>query len=80
MTVEVKSRVVKVTGPRGTLERDFKHVAVELQKINKKSLKISVWFGARKHLACIRTVITHIQNMIKGVTSVRTKFYPFTRY
>lgn len=67
VTVEIKSRAVKVTGPRGTLERDFKHVAVELALV-KKAVKISVWFGARKHIACIRTVATHISNMIKGVT------------
>lgn len=74
VTVEIKSRVVKVTGPRGTLERDFKHVAVELVRLNKKTLKVSVWFGARKHLACIRTVVTHINNMIKGVTQVSLAF------
>ncbi len=69
MTVEIKSRLVKVTGPRGTLEREFKHVPIEMDRVNKKTLKVTVWFGARKHLACIRTVISHINNMIKGVTS-----------
>lgn len=70
VTVEFKSRVVTVTGPRGTLKREFKHVPVEITRTGKKALKVTVWFGARKHIACIQTVVTHIKNMIKGVTTV----------
>ena len=71
MNIEVKARVVKVTGPRGTLERDFTHTAIELERLSKKALKVSIWFGGRKHVACMRTILTHINNMIKGVTAVR---------
>lgn len=62
-------RSVKVTGPRGTLSRTFSSVPVEfiLQKSG-KALTARVWFGARKHIACIRTICSHIANMIKGVT------------
>lgn len=65
--VEIAARRVKVTGPRGTLERDFKHVAVEMTQTPGK-IRVAVWFGKRKDLACIRTVCSHIQNMVKGVT------------
>eukprot|EP00525_Craspedostauros_australis_P007821 CAMPEP_0198110790 /NCGR_PEP_ID=MMETSP1442-20131203/2793_1 /TAXON_ID= /ORGANISM="Craspedostauros australis, Strain CCMP3328" /LENGTH=205 /DNA_ID=CAMNT_0043766985 /DNA_START=82 /DNA_END=699 /DNA_ORIENTATION=+ len=34
--VELGSRQMKVTGPLGTLERDFKHVSMELQIITEK--------------------------------------------
>ena len=30
-----------------------------------------MWFGNRKQKACLRTVCTHIKNMMTGVTSVR---------
>lgn len=66
--VSIVSRLVTVTGPRGVLKKDFKHVAVEITRFNKSQLKVAVWFGSRKHLACIRTVCSHMDNMIKGVT------------
>ena len=65
--VEIAARRVKVTGPRGSLERDFKHVAVEMTQSGGK-VHVAVWFGKRTDLACIRTVCSHIANMIKGVT------------
>jgi large subunit ribosomal protein L9e len=68
VTVNVEGRKVTVTGPRGTLSDDFSHVAVEITRLGKNKLRVSVWHGARKHIACIRTVCTHIMNMIKGVT------------
>lgn len=68
VTLELKGRKVTVTGPRGTLSEDYKHVAVEITRPSKGKLSVSVWQGARKHIACIRTVCTHIGNMIKGVT------------
>jgi len=43
---------------------------MEMELIGKKNrkLKVNVWFGSRKSMACIRTVCSHIQNMITGVT------------
>ena len=67
-----KSRMIKVKGPRGELSRSFKHLQLELSigeaKDGGKQLKIQLWFGTRKQLATIRTISTHIQNMIIGVT------------
>jgi len=66
--VEFKSRDVRVTGPRGVLKKSFKHVDIEIQRPAGNKIRVLVWNGKRKHVACIRTVCTHIQNMIKGVT------------
>lgn len=33
-----------------------------------KFVKVDLWFANRKQLACVRTVISHINNMIVGVT------------
>lgn len=66
--IATKARLVTVTGPRGTLSKDFKHVDIEIQFVNTTTLRLQVWFGLRKHIATIRTIATHIENMIKGVT------------
>jgi len=66
--VEIKARIVTVKGPRGTLKRNFKHLSVELMRVSKKKIKVNKWFGSRKELSCVRTVCSHIENMIKGVT------------
>ena len=42
---------------------------VRVVKTNKGSrVKFIVWHGGRKHVACLRTVKSMIQNMITGVT------------
>ena len=66
--VSVKSRKVIVRGPRGTLRRDFRHMAVDIKKIGKKHLMVEKWFGIRKELAAVKTVCSHIENMMKGTT------------
>lgn len=68
VTVEVKARIVKVTGPRGSLTRNLRHIDMELRLLSKTKLKIVVWHGRRKHVACLRTVRSIIENMITGVT------------
>ena len=65
--VWVKGRVVKVKGPRGSLTRDFRHLPIDLKRVG-KSLQAEVWFGKRAQLACIRTCLSHVENMIAGVT------------
>lgn len=66
--VTVKSRKVIVRGPRGTLRRDFRHMSVDIKKIGKNQLLVEKWFGIRKELAAVKTVCSHIENMMKGVT------------
>ncbi|XP_064482200.1 large ribosomal subunit protein uL6-like [Ornithodoros turicata] len=66
--VSVNSRRVTVKGPRGTLKRDFRHIQVEMMMVGKQRLLVRKWFGIRKELATVRTVCSHVENMIKGVT------------
>lgn len=68
VTFTLNNRVVTVKGPRGTLKRDFRHLNIEITRENPKMLRVRKWFGIRKELAAIRTVCSHIENMIKGVT------------
>jgi large subunit ribosomal protein L9e len=79
----INARKVKVTGKLGTLERDFKHIMMECRVVTKmvggdeetgaepeekKYVQVDLWFATRKQLACVRTVCSHIENMIVGVT------------
>jgi len=68
VTVRVSSRKVTVTGPRGSLVRDFKHFPCDMFMIGKKRVRVDLWFGNRAQASCVRTVCTHMQNMIVGVT------------
>merc|ERR1712020_398438 len=65
--VSVKSRVVTVKGTRGTLVKSFKHLAVDISMPDKKTVRVEKWFGRKKELAAVRTVCSHITNMINGV-------------
>jgi len=80
VNLTVKSRKVRVKGPRGVLVRDFSHVPLDLHVksvkakdgktgnvVQKKFLVADMWFGDRLSLATIRTVMTHVKNMVVGV-------------
>ncbi|KAL2913643.1 60S ribosomal protein L9B [Polyrhizophydium stewartii] len=68
VTLTANARVVNVKGPRGELTKSFKHIQLDITRPKKDTLRVKVWHGGRKHVACIRTVCSHIENMIKGVT------------
>ena len=72
VTVSVKSRVIVVTGPRGTLTKNVRHVNMDIRLLKGKTnqVTLAVWQGNRKHVACLRTVKSLISNMITGVTKV----------
>merc|ERR1711967_194723 len=66
--VSIKSRTVQVTGPRGSLTKSFKHVAIYLYMVGDDKIRVEKWFGKSKELAIIKTVSSHITNMFIGVT------------
>ncbi|KAF9057665.1 ribosomal protein L6, alpha-beta domain-containing protein [Panaeolus papilionaceus] len=68
--VAVKSRVISVTGPRGTLTKNVRHVDMDIRVVKGKTttVQLAVWQGGRKHVACLRTIRTLINNMVIGVT------------
>lgn len=66
VSAKVSSRQVTIRGPRGKLSRDFRHLAMDLYMVNRKKVKVEKWFGAKKEIAAVRTVCSHIENMIKG--------------
>lgn len=68
VSVTAKSRTVHVYGPRGKLNRSFKYRNIEFTKCGSNKLRVDVWFGKKKDISCVRTITSHIENMIKGVT------------
>lgn len=69
VTVSVKSRVVTVEGKYGKLVQAFKHIPVDLKLTNNnKLIKVEMWFSTSTQRACIRTLCSHIKNMIIGVS------------
>jgi large subunit ribosomal protein L9e len=68
--VTIKSRLISVTGPRGTLTKNVRHVDMDIRLLKGKTNKVTlaVWQGGRKHVACLRTIKSLITNMITGVT------------
>merc|ERR1712094_124750 len=66
VTCELKSRVVKITGPRGVLTKSFRHMSVDMYMPSPKEIKVENWFASSKELSVIKTTCSHIQNTIDG--------------
>ena len=67
INVEVSGMKVRVSGPLGTLERDFSSTpGIEIKKEDNKVV-VSALKKRRKFRANAGTVAAHINNMIKGV-------------
>ncbi|KAL8287540.1 hypothetical protein RQP46_003398 [Phenoliferia psychrophenolica] len=74
VTVTIKSRFITVTGPRGTLQKNVQHVDMSMRVVIPSAtstqgakVHLVVWHGGRKHVACLRTIRSAIENMIQGV-------------
>lgn len=68
VTIDVKSRVVTVTGPRGELVQSFKHLNLDLQKSGKNKLRVDLWFGNRKQVR--ECVCGRWCGLVVGLTSL----------
>ncbi|CAE6516605.1 unnamed protein product [Rhizoctonia solani] len=71
VTVDIKSRQIKVEGLRGKLVKNVRHVNMDIQIVKSSkdnTVTLAVWQGGRKHVACLRTIKSLIENMITGVT------------
>ncbi|KAB5534901.1 hypothetical protein DKX38_017987 [Salix brachista] len=70
--IKINARIIEVEGPRGNLKRNFKHLNLDFQLIKdeegRRKLKIDAWFASRKTSAAIRTALSHVENLITGVT------------
>merc|ERR1712216_732484 len=69
-----KGKHVTVTGPKGTLDKKFSSVNLDMTHITTGleegiggRIWIDLWFGNKKQNACIRTISSAIDNMVTGV-------------
>jgi len=65
---KLKDSVLTVKGNLGKLERDFKHTRMHLS-LKDNELSITTYFPKKAQKATLGTVVAHVNNMIKGVTS-----------
>lgn len=66
--VQVKDMVVNISGPFGSLSRDFSHAKkIKISKTDSKII-LDTLYPDKKKLALLGTVKSHILNMIDGVT------------
>ena len=77
VTCTVDARKVCIKGKRGTVSKDFSHLACELKKMKQNTKKrnglfvrIRIWFGGTKQACAVNTLKSLIGNMIIGVTEV----------
>ncbi|KAL9652499.1 hypothetical protein ABK040_000071 [Willaertia magna] len=74
VTVTAKGRRIVVTGPRGTLERNFQHAQLDIfvEQPNEEhtvpTVVVQRFHGNRKDNSLVRTIASHIHNLIVGVT------------
>ena len=61
-------RTVTIKGEKGELTRDFSHVPIKIQ-LDGKTVTVQASWPRKKEAALVGTVRSHIQNMIKGVTT-----------
>merc|ERR1712126_408911 len=62
ITATVNNRVVTIKGKRGLLRKSFKHTQLDVKMLGKKRIQVEKWFGNRKDIATVRTVISHIEH------------------
>lgn len=67
VTLSVNGQEVTVKGPRGELKRNFNMCPLDIAH-TAENISITVWFPRGKLNAMPRTIASHIQNMIVGVT------------
>ena len=68
VNVAIEGQKVSVSGPKGSLERQFSVTGVEIRKAG-SGLEVVAHFPRRREKAMVGTVAAHIRNMVAGVTS-----------
>ena len=68
VTLSIVGKKINVKGAKGTLTRDFSFAPISIEGEGKN---VRVWakWPRKKEAALVGTVRSHIQNMIKGVTT-----------
>ncbi|MFX1564960.1 MAG: 50S ribosomal protein L6 [Promethearchaeota archaeon] len=65
--VNIENKLVTVKGEKGELVREFSHADVEIKKV-RNNIVVSVEYPRSRQIALVGTVLSHIKNMMLGVT------------
>lgn len=65
-SAQVDNNTLKITGPKGTIERNFREKSIEI-KIEDKKVVVKALSPNRNTKRIMNTTKAHIQNMVKGV-------------
>ena len=65
--VEIDGKKVTVEGPLGKITKDFSHARVSIRKEGNE-IVVTTFFARKKEYAVVKTIASHIKNMIIGVT------------
>ncbi len=66
--VEFKDQILKVSGPKGEITKDFAHARTIDIVLEKNKIKFSCKFPRRKQRSLMGTLVSHAKNMTDGVT------------
>ena len=64
----LEGRIVTIKGEKGELVRDFSHAPINIS-LDGKTVTVQASWPRKKEAAMVGTVRSHINNMIKGVTT-----------
>ena len=67
VSVTLDGGIMKVSGPRGQLSRNFAHPGIEIA-VGEGAVTVSCEYPRIKDKAMVGTYVAHVNNMIKGVT------------
>jgi large subunit ribosomal protein L6 len=67
VTLNLTGRKVTVSGERGQVVRDFGHTRLDMEQ-DGKALRIWAVNPRKKEASLVKTISSHVNNMIKGVT------------
>ena len=67
VSAEIEGRYLKVTGPKGSLERTFKYPFIQLRLVD-GAILLKVDYPRKADKAAFFTIKSHINNMFTGVT------------
>lgn len=66
--IEINGKKVKVVGPKGVVEKDFSYAHNILIRLEDGKVVLETFFANRRLKAIFYSVVSHIENMITGVT------------
>jgi len=65
--IEIVGRIIKITGPKGTVEKDVKNKLLK-NEIKDNEIIFYAEKATKNHKKIILTFVAHLKNMIKGAT------------